>query len=345
MYRRFLSLALVMLVSAAELAAENKRVLVMSKMGPELVKRLQAAVPDIILIQGDRQRLNEQLKDVDGFIGSFNPTMLPFAPKLRWVQRENAGVENLSFSDDFVKSPIVLTNCKILQGPEIADHAMGLLLVLTRQIKRAIVEAPKQEWDTRSYSPYETATYKPIELWRKTAVIIGVGGIGSQIAARAHASGMTVIGVDPKEIPYQAAVSKVVPPDRLDTVLPLADVVFVSAPLTRQSQGMMGAKQFELMKKGSYFIAVSRGGLYDLSALTKALESGRLAGAGLDVTNPEPLPKGHPLWTMPNVVITPHTAGASDGEWPRDEDLYVENLRRFAAGEALLNVVDKEKGY
>ena len=174
---------------------------------------------------------------------------------------------------------------------------------------------------------------------------MGVGGIGSQIAQRAHAFGMKVIGVDPKDLPLNPYVSKMVYPDRLDEVLPQADVVFISAPLTPQSEGMIGPKQFEEMKLGAYFIAVSRGKLYNTEALVKALDSGRLAGAGLDVTNPEPLPKGHALWKFENVIITPHIAGLSDQVQLRRIELIKENISRFVKGEPLLNVVDKQKGY
>ena len=145
--------------------------------------------------------------------------------------------------------------------------------------------------------------------------------------------------------PAQPYLAKLVRPDRLDTVLPEADVVFVSAPHTKESEGMMGPRQFELMKKNSYFIAVSRGKLYSTEALMKALDSKHLAGAGLDVTDPEPLPKDHPLWKFENVVITPHVAGQSDQVQQRRMELLKENVRRFAAGEPLLNVVDKQKGY
>jgi phosphoglycerate dehydrogenase-like enzyme len=138
---------------------------------------------------------------------------------------------------------------------------------------------------------------------------------------------------------------KVVKPDQLDEVLPEADVVFVSAPHTQQSHKMMGPKQFGLMRQGSYFIAVSRGGIYDLDALVSALESKRLAGAGVDVTDPEPLPKGHSLWRCDNAIITPHIAGRSDKDRARMAGTVKENLRRFVEGKPLVNVVDKQKGY
>ncbi len=318
------------------LAAENKRVLVMSRLEASAVREMQAAAPNVTLILADRANLKEQLADVDGVIGNLNPALIRDARKLRWVQYESAGVERI-LTPEFRDSAITLTNCKIVQGPEIADHAMALLLALTRELYIAIPNRERHVWAQKQH--------KPIELRGKTAVIIGVGGIGTQIAVRAHASGMTVIGVDPKEIPYMPFLVKTVPPDRLDTMLPQADVVFVSAPHTRESEGIMGAQQFGLMKKGSYFIAVSRGALYDTGALVKALETKTLAGAGLDVTVPEPLPATHPLWGFENVVITPHIAGRSDHEYDRDKDLFIENLRRFGAGEPLLNVVDKQKGY
>jgi phosphoglycerate dehydrogenase-like enzyme len=222
-------------------------------------------------------------------------------------------------------------------GPNIADHAMALLLSLTRGLHQAIPARAAEEW--------RRDRYRPVELHGKTAVVVGVGGIGAQIAQRAHAFGMTVIGVDPKDMPMNPYVSRMVLPDAIDDVLPQADVVFVAAPLTPESEGMLGPRQFELMKNGGYFIAVSRGKLYNTDALVKALDSRKLAGAGLDVTNPEPLPKGHPLWKFENVVITPHTAGQSDNMPARRMALIKENIARFAAGRPLLNVVDKQKGY
>jgi phosphoglycerate dehydrogenase-like enzyme len=277
-----------------------------------------------------------EIADADAVIGGVTPELFSKANKLRWVQTISAGVEDYGWKE-FVDSKVVLTNCKIVQGPTIADHAMSMLLAHTRGLKRLFTEQAREEW-TRDG---EGLT----ELQDMTAVVIGVGGIGSQIAQRAHAFGIKVIGVDPKDIPPNPSISRIVPPDRLDSVLPSADIVFVSAPLTPLSRHMMGQRQFDLMKKGSYFIAVSRGGLYDTAALVKALDSKKLAGAGLDVTDPEPLPKGHPLWKFPNAIITPHIASQSPGSRQRRIAVMVENVRRFSRGDALLNVVDKQKGY
>jgi phosphoglycerate dehydrogenase-like enzyme len=156
---------------------------------------------------------------------------------------------------------------------------------------------------------------------------------------------MNVIGVDPEDKPFSPFFSRYVKPDQLNEVIPQADVVFVSAPWTPESEKMVGPQQFELMKKGSYFICVSRGGLYDLNSLVKALDSQRLAGAGVDVFDPEPLPPGHPLWKFDNVIITPHVAGRSDVDRGRMLGIVKTNIQRFAEGKPLVNVVDKSKGW
>lgn len=324
------------LLSISVAAAQQKKVVV-TGMRAEAIEELRKAAPELTLVAAeDEARMAAEVGDADAILGTISPKLLAAGKRLRWVQVYSAGVERY-LTPELAASPIVVTNCKIIQGPNIADHAFALLLALTRALNRTLPAQAREEW-TRGQ-------HRMIELPGKTAVIIGLGGIGMQIAQRAHGFGMRVIGVDPKDIPYTPLVAKVVPPDRLDAVLPEADVVFVSAPLTRESQGMMGARQFELLKKGAYFIAVSRGKLYSTEALVKALDSQRLAGAGLDVTDPEPLPKGHPLWRFPNVMITPHVAGQSDRVQERRMALLKENLRRLAAGEPLLNVVDKQKGY
>ncbi|MEK7407596.1 MAG: D-2-hydroxyacid dehydrogenase [Acidobacteriota bacterium] len=326
---------LLILLAAAALPAQQKKILV-TGLDEASVQELRSAAPDAAILAATPAQLESQVVDADAILGTITPKLVRAGKKLKWVQIYSAGAEG-ALSPELRASGITLTNCKIIQGPNIADHAMALLLSLTRGLYQTIPGRTSEEW-TRG-------RHRLVELQGKTAVIIGLGGIGMQIAQRAHAFGMRIIGVDPKDMPYAAFVSRLVPPDRLDSVLPEADVVFVSAPHTKESEGMMGPRQFELMKPNGYFIAVSRGKLYSTEALMKALDSKRLAGAGLDVTDPEPLPKGHALWKFENVVITPHTAGGSDLVQGRRLALLKENVRRFANGEPLLNVVDKQKGY
>jgi phosphoglycerate dehydrogenase-like enzyme len=336
---RRLLLSVVLCAFAVSASAETKKILLESN-DPALLKELQSASAKAKIVPVTEKSAMQEIGDADAFIGNIKPEQVRTGKKLQWVQIMSAGAErvlHLSGGNDLRDSNIILTNNQIVQGPEIADHAMGMLLMLARQLHTFYQHTQQELWQPRPYSG--------IELNGRTAVVLGVGGIGTQIAFRAWAHGMNVIGVDPEDIPYMPVVSKVVKPDRLDEVLPEADVVFVAAPHTSMSHKMMGPRQFELMKKGSYFIAVSRGGLYDMTSLVKALESKTLAGAGVDVTDPEPLPKGHPLWRCSNVVVTPHIAGRSDKDRARMVGTIQENIRRFVEGKPFINVVDKQKGY
>jgi phosphoglycerate dehydrogenase-like enzyme len=303
------------------------------------IRELRTAAPSLNLVFPSRENLTKELADADAVIGGLNREQFLAAKKLKWMQITSAGVENYLSVPEIKNSQVTMTNMKIVQGVEIADHALGLLLALTRRLDVAIKDRESETWRTlANYGP-------PLELQGKTAVIIGVGGIGMQIAVRAKAFGMTVIGVDPKDIPYAPHLDRTIWPDRLDSVLPDADVIFVSAPHTPETDKMIKAQQFAKMKKGVLFIAVSRGKLYDNNALVDALKSGQVGAAGLDVTETEPLPKGHPLWKTGRVIITPHIAGRSDGEGPRYFEIYKDNLIRFANGEPLRHTVDKQKGY
>ncbi len=336
MLHRLTAFAIICLFS---LSAQPKKIL-LTDSDPALARELQAVTPLARIVPVSEANLMAEIADADAVIGEISPAAVRAGKRLKWVQAMSAGVEELLFlsgSNDLRDSGIVLTNEKIVQGPEIADHAMAMLLMLTRRLNALLRNQSREDWSRRNYTG--------IELNGKTAVIVGVGGIGTQIALRANAFGMHVIGVDPEDKPFLPAIGKLVKPDQIDEVLPRADVVFVSAPHTPKSHKMMGASQFELLKPHSYFIAVSRGGVYDLDALVRALDSKRLDGAGVDVTDPEPLPKTHPLWKFENVIITPHVAGHSDQAGERMVATIRENLRRFVEGKPLINVVDKRKGY
>ena len=329
-----------LLVFTCVISAQTKKVI--ANLPPETVKELAASAPNVKIVAARGGNLSQEIGDADALVGvRLTPELFKQAKQLKWLHISSAGVEThggqMGLFPELIDSNVVVTNAKNVYGPQIADHAFAFLLALTRKLNVTLPRQHLEEWPAGRGGMFE--------LSGKTAVIIGVGGIGSQIAQRAHGFGMKVIGVDIRDIPPSATVQRVVPPDMLDSVLPEADVVFVSVPHTKKSEGMMGARQFELMKQGSYFIAMSRGKIYDHQALAKALDSKRLAGAGLDATDPEPLPKGHALWKFPNVVITPHTSGGSDNLQARLDYIVKENIRRFGAGLQLLNVVDKKEGF
>jgi phosphoglycerate dehydrogenase-like enzyme len=333
-------LILCVLGCALALLGQQKKIVVESG-NPAFVKELQAVTSQARVVGVGEANVMREIVDADAFIGMISSAKVRAGKNLKWVGVMSAGVEDVLFpqdgGSDLRDSNIVLTNNKIVQGPEIADHAMAMLLMLSRDLYVLYRNDQEEVWNPRSFHG--------IELSGKTAVVIGVGGIGTQISIRANAFGMNVIGVDPEDKPFLPFIKRMVKPDQLDEVLPEADVVFISAPDTPKSHKMMGAKEFELMKKNSYFIAVSRGGIYEMNGLVKAMDEKRLAGAGVDVTDPEPLPKGHPLWKFPNAIITPHIAGRSDADSARMVGTIKENIMRFVAGRPLINVVDKQKGY
>ena len=278
--------------------------------------------------------------EAEGYIGSPDEAFMNAATKLKWVHIFSAGIDKQRELPRFKDGSVTVTSLKIQQGPEIADHAFALLLGLTRNMGAYHDAQEDGSWIKSSREGLPLT-----ELRGKTMLVIGYGGIGTQVAERARAFGMKVIAIDEKDIPLTVTVDRFGKPDELDGMLPEADVIVSCVPHTPASEKMLGAAQFAKMKKGAYFINVSRGMIADTGALVKALQDGHLAAAGLDVVDPEPLPTDSPLWKMPNVIITPHIAGVSDARGGRSNELILENLARFAKDLPLKNQVDPVKGY
>ena len=301
---------------------------------------LQSVAPGVELIpcNGEDEAV-ARAGEAHGLCSFVTPRVIRAGAKsLRWVQNGSAGVEHLMGIPELVEGPIVLTNMARAYAPEIADQALAYLLAFTRDIPHFLGSRAEKRWGKKRPGVVLD------ELAGKTMLIIGMGGIGSEIARRAYGFGVRVVATDPKVWERPLFVDELHKPDKFHELLPTADIVASAVPLTKVSTGMIGAREFEMMKPGVILINVSRGKVVDTDALVSALDSGKVSAAGLDVTNPEPLPNDHPLWSR-NVIITPHTAGQSPGGERRRKEILRENLRRFAAGEALLNVVDKKAGY
>lgn len=321
---------------------EPKRIVVPAGLMPAKINELKRVAPKVEFVPvKDAAEAAKEAASADAVVGFCSADIVKNGKDLRWIQVGHAGVEK-DLVPEVVKSKAVFTNTQRLYGPNVADQALALLLVLSRGIKQPAngSSAKLPVWEQLKDG------VKPQELHGKTALIVGLGGIGTQIARRTNAFGMRVMAVDPKEgLERPDFVFSLDKPAKLLELLPKADVVILACPLTAETKGMFGEKQFAAMKPTAHFVNIARGGIVQTDALVKALEKKQIAGAGLDVTDPEPLPDSHPLWKMANVVISPHLGGQADGARDRQWRLWRENVRRFAVGEPLLCVVDKEKGY
>jgi phosphoglycerate dehydrogenase-like enzyme len=278
------------------------------------------------------------MRDADGFLGRIGAETFEAAgPSLKWVHSSGAGIETMAAIRDLVDSDVTVTNMRGAHGRCIAEHAFAMLLSLTRQLVPLMENQRQHIWAS------DRGTMR--ELTGNTMVVLGMGTIGSTIARRGAAFEMRVIGVDMQPVDPPPGVEAVWPLDRLDEALGIADVVVIATPQTHLTRGMMDARRINLIKQDAFLIVISRGKIIDEAALIASLEEGRLAGAGLDVQYTEPMRPDDPLWDAPNLIITPHCSAASRQTGERGLEIARENLRRFVAGEPLMNVCDKRAGF
>jgi phosphoglycerate dehydrogenase-like enzyme len=306
----------------------------------EELKSIEDAAPagsTVRVVKGVRHAI-EEAGDVDVILGFIPKPLFEAAPNLRWVHAIASGMDTMLYSE-MRDSDVMLTSEKGLVGGHLADTGFGLLLALTRQIKTAITLGP-DGWNHR-----EEMRAKELELEGMAMGVVGFGGTGRAIAKRAVAFGMSVMAVDALPVPASDGVDEVWTLDRLDELLDQSDIVAIGAPLTADTAGLINAQAFQQMRKGALIMNVTRGEIIDGDALVEALRSGRCGGAALDVAPEEPLPPEHPLWTFDNVVMTPHTAGASQLRGPRNIARFCENLRLAQNGQPLVGVVDKQAGF
>jgi phosphoglycerate dehydrogenase-like enzyme len=300
-------------------------------------EKLQASAPNLeIKTCASRDDFRRELADAHIIFGGCTKEEFQAARQLRWVQYPAAGVESILFPD-FVESPVVLTNMQRMYSPTISETAIGLLITLTRRLNDYTLQTRERKWN-------ELEGLR--EISGLTMGIVGMGGIGTDTAYRAHYGfHMRILATDPKPLPKPAFVAELHSPEWLPKMVPQVDVLLSAAPHTPLTHHMFNDEIFRLMKPSAYFINVSRGWLVDSPALVSALKEKRIAGAALDATEPEPLPPDHPLWTAGNIIITSHSSAVSAGSTEKSLDLFCENVRRYTNGLPLLNVVDKKRGY
>jgi phosphoglycerate dehydrogenase-like enzyme len=321
---------------------------------PRLGTIVAAAAPMQVVQADDEADAVAKIADADALFGYLTPKMLAVATKLRWAQSPTASMEKYLYPE-LVASPVVVTNMRGIFSDVIADHTFGFILCFAKNFHIYLRQQEQRFWHMLGREPGELPGYggpgevhpsdrAALTLADCTLGVIGLGGIGAEIARRGLAFGMRVLGVDPRA-PAAPAGAELFRPDQLNDVLSQSDFIVIAAPHTPETYKLFNRERIRHMKPSAYLINIGRGVIVDLADLTAALQAGEIAGAGLDVFEIEPLPKDHPLWAMENVIITPHCAAASPRVPERHLQTLLDNLRRFVTGQPLLNVVDKTQWY
>lgn len=304
-----------------------------------------------VINAADEATARAAMPEADAFFGKLTPDLLAAAPALGWVQSPTASLEHYVFAE-LLSHRCVVTNMRGIYSDVIADHVLGFILCFARNLHLYIRRQMEARWEpvggeagrtSFAVGPAQQSDMDRAHLHiaDQTLGIIGLGGIGREVARRGLALGMRVLAVDPIEGSAIAGLAGFWKPDRLLDLLGESDFVVIAAPHTPETERMIRHTQLRHMKRTAWLINVGRGAIVDLDDLVAALEAREIAGAGLDVFQVEPLPADHPLWRMENVIITPHVAACSPRIAERHLAVLLENVRRFVAGEPLLNVVDK----
>jgi phosphoglycerate dehydrogenase-like enzyme len=321
-------------------------ILSMIRLEDHHVEALRKAAPQAnFFLSGGRKELEKKIEEYMSCaeVVLFNPywdrnSILHIlnGPHLRWLQQFSAGSNWLMDYPEFVEKDIILTNASGIHAVPISEHVLAMILTLARDIQRGLRDQMKHSWGRKHWVT---------ELEGSTMGLIGVGRIGEKTAEKAKALNMQVLGVRRNSTHLSPWVDQMFGPDSLMEMLSQADWVVIAAPLTQQTQGMIGERELKAMKKSAYLINIARGSIIQEKALIKALREGWIAGGGLDVFEEEPLLDRSPLWDMDNVIITAHYAGLTPQYNERLIEIFAENLRRYQSGEPLINVVDKRLGY
>lgn len=306
---------------------------------PRHVQAIQRAAPDASIISATQQNIPEEILEADIFCGHAKERPVPWEQvvrrgRLKWIQSSAAGLDHC-LTSHVVDSSIVVSSASGVLADQVAEHGLAMLLSLLRSLPTFAAAKTRREFIRRPTR----------DLHRATIGIVGFGGNGRRMAEVLRVFRTRLIATDVFPIDRPEYVDSLWPADKLDDLLAASDIVFLATPLTDATRGMLDRRSFGLIKPGAILINMARGPLVVERDLVEALRSGRLSGAGLDVTEVEPLPAESPLWDMPNVIITPHVGGQSARRIDDMTAFFVENLRRWQTGEPLRNLVDKRLGF
>ncbi len=300
-------------------------------------RKLARAFPEIdVVVAENKSEAERAIVDADGAAGTIPLDLLPKCRKLRWLQSHYAAPPTGYYYPELIAHPLTVTNMREIFNDHIGAHVMAYVLAFARGLHYYIPQQLRREWKPR---PDNTGV---VHLAEASILIVGMGGIGSEVARLAKTFGMTVLATDVRRSSAPAGVDELHPADRLDSLLPRADFVVLTVPHTPATEGFMNRARFQRMKPDAFFINIGRGKTTRLDDLVASLQAGKIAGAALDVFEEEPLPAAHPLWTMPNVLITPHTAGCGPYLDDRRYQIIEDNCRAVLGGAPLRNVVDKQ---
>jgi phosphoglycerate dehydrogenase-like enzyme len=306
-------------------------------------ERLQAEFPNVTILQlAVYDSLAEEIADAEIFIGaSLRSEQFQEAKKLRWIHSPSTAVHHLLLPE-VVASNVILTNGRSVHGMVVAEQSMALMLALARRLPSAMRYQQQRKWGQGEMCEEFPM---PRELAGATLLLVGAGSIGREVIPRARAFGMRVVVIRENLHKGREGADEVHALSELDRLLPHADFVLLSAPVLASTRGLFDRERLAKMKSDAYLINVGRGALIDEAALVECLQKRQIAGAALDVFVTEPLPADSPLWSLENLIITPHTAALAGNLWDRHYSLVADNLRRYMANQPLRNIVDKEKGY
>ncbi len=301
----------------------------------ELARLIASAVPEVEVVAAETEEdAKREIAAADAAYGTIPPHLLHHATRLRWLQAPQAAPPAGYYHSDLIAHPVTVTNLRGIFADRIPAHIMAFVLAFARGMHVYVRRQHERRWDRDNPAPV-------VNLPDATALIVGVGSIGSETVRLCAAFGMRVLGIDPRQTSAPDGLSELHSPEKLDQMLPLADFVILTMPHTPKTEGLFDLPRFRRMKPSAFFINIGRGMTTRLDDLNRALREGVIAGAGLDVYEVEPLPGGHPLWTAPNILLTPHAAADGPSLDAARNEIIIGNARRFASGRPLINVVDK----